>query len=419
MLYTTAAETNAEGISLRAQGRLPEAVAVFREGVQRFPSTIALAQNLAQTLYESGDHGGALEAHEFALGIDPGNVASHLALYELLQITGDRAAALEHQRRALERQRLFTSLAPAERRSILIVCAPGDWQANIPVDFLFDRSVTTVHKLYLVDDKPARQEQLPRYDVAWNTIAESPESNRYLEFADRFLRSQERPFLNRSARVLATARTELPRTLGSTSARIAPVIRVDAATLRAAAVPLEFPIIARPVGSHAGYGLERVDDARSSAGYVERNPSNAYFVSPFVDYRSADGYFRKYRIVFVDGEPYPVHLAISQRWMIHYYNAPMSENAWMRTEEERFLRDLRSVFDGARYQALREIAQAVDLEYFGIDCAIDAQERVLVFEADAAMLVHVTDPIEGFPYKHKFIPRVFSAVEAMIDRRKP
>ena len=43
---------------------------------------------------------------------------------------------------------------------------------------------------------------------------------------------------------------------------------------------------------------------------------------------------------------------------------------------------------------------------------------MLVFEADAAMLVHTSDPVDLYPYKQTFVPRIYRAVEQMIDRRK-
>jgi hypothetical protein len=176
-------------------------------------------------------------------------------------------------------------------------------------------------------------------------------------------------------------------------------------------------LIARPLGSHAGHGLERLDSDAACDAYTTQHPADRYFVSPFIDYASADGYFRKYRLVFVDGVPYPVHLAISPNWMIHYYNAPMAEHQWMRDEEAAFLEDPRGAFDAARFAALVNIGKAVGLEYFGIDCAIERDGKVLVFEADAAMLVHTSDPIDLYPYKQQFVPRIYRAVEAMIDRR--
>lgn len=409
---------NARAIALRAQGRNADAIAAFRAAIAAYPDVAALRQNLAQILYESGDVPAAIAEHEGVLAAEPADITSHLALYEFYQITGERERALEHQRRALERKRLFSNVAPHESRRLLVLCAPGDWQANIPVDFLFDRETTTVHKLYVLDAQRLMGEEIPAHDVVWNTIAESPEARPYLALADLIARASRRPFLNAAERVLATGRLTLGATLANTNARVAPIAEIARDRLAAGALPFAFPIIARPLGSHAGHGLECIADAVECAAYTERAPSATYFVSPFVDYRSTDGYYRKYRVVFVDGEAYPVHLAISPNWMIHYYNAPMAEHQWMRDEEARFLANIASVFDGDRARALDEIARAVGLEYFGIDCTLDADGRVFVFEADPAMLVHTSDPIERYPYKHEYIPRIYRAVERMIDRRK-
>jgi tetratricopeptide (TPR) repeat protein len=412
------AQANQEAIALRAQGRLNEAIALFRRALEAHPRTLELRQNLAQALYEAGDTQGAIAEHRTVLAADPRNVASHLTMYELLQITGERTLALAHQRLALEEQRVFTQIAPHEQRAVLVVCAPGDWQANIPVDFLLDPNTTSVIKLYLVDEGRLVRETLPRYDVSWNAIAESRENVPYLRLASRLLPAQHVPYLNDPVRVFKLSRQNLPSILENTGARVPPVAEISFDDLSAGKLPFGFPSIARPMDSHAGHGLERLDDAAACKDYASRNEANAYVTSPFVDYSSADGYFRKYRIVFVDGEPFAVHLAISDKWMIHYYNALMAEHAWMRAEEEAFMEDLQTVFDGPRFETLKAIAAAVGLEYFGIDCAIDRDGRVLVFEADPAMLVHTTDPVDLYPYKHRLIPQIYRAVERMLDRRK-
>jgi hypothetical protein len=417
MTFSSASQVNAAAIELRAQGKLPEAVAALREGIVQFPTVVVLRQNLAQTLYESGEIAGAIAEHRAALATEE-CVASHMALYELLQMTGVREEALAHQLAALRVQRLFAYQARRPLRSVLCLCAPGDWQTNIPVDFLFDRETTTVYKLYLIDEKHTVSDVVPPYDVVWNTIAESPEAVQHLALANHFMRAQNKPALNAPANVIGTARPLLATTLASTAARVAPVSIVDGRTLRNAALPFAFPLIARPLGSHAGAGLERLDSEAACEAYTVQHPADRYFVSPFIDYASADGYFRKYRLVYVEGVPYPVHLAISPKWMIHYYNAPMAEHQWMRDEEAAFLEDPRCAFDRERFTALVQIGKAVGLEYFGIDCSIDPDGKVLVFEADAAMLVHTSDPVDLYPYKQQFVPRIYRAVEQMIDRRK-
>jgi len=415
MTFPGPSQANAAAIDLRAQGRLPDAITALRKGIAQFPDAVALRHNLAQMLYESGELPGAIAEHRAVLGLEPDNVASNLGLYELLQITGDREEALRHQRAALRVRRLYSHIAPHQARNVLCLCMPGDWQANIPVDFLFDQDTTTVHKLYLVDQHDALP-PIPHYDVLWNIIAESPEALPHLALANHFIRAQKKPALNSPARVITTARPLLDATLATTQARVAPVAILDRERLSNAAVPFAFPIIARPLGSHAGHGLERIDDRDACEAYTQNNPVERYFVSPFIDYASADGFYRKYRIVYVDGAPYPVHLAISPNWMIHYYNAPMSEHTWMREEEAAFLADPRTAFDGNAYETLVRVGAAVGLEYFGIDCGIDRDGNVLVFEADAAMLVHTSDPIELYPYKHQFVPRIYRAVETMLDR---
>lgn len=445
-------EMNDKAIALRSQGRLREAVGLFSEAIVRFPQAAVLYNNLAMTLDEMGAQKEALLAYDSALARAPQLVAAlvgraslllrdgridearasyeaalaeaphslpaHLGMYELLQIKGDLAGAVAHQREALEIQRLYSAQAPNERRSLLVLCAPGDWQTNVPVDFLFDRSTTSVHKLYLLDDARTNEQNLPRFDVVFNSIAESETAGVYLERARRVIDRLAAPFLNAPERVLGVGRLRLPETLRGVDCAVPPVTAVERAQLERGELPFEYPAIVRPAGSHAGHDLERIASAEELAAYAARTQAERYYVSPFVDYSGGDGLFRKYRIVFVDGVAYPVHLAISPNWMIHYYNAPMAEHAWMREEEAAFLADLGSVFQGPSFEALGALAKAVGLEYFGIDCSLGRDGRLLVFEADPAMLVHTTDPVDLYPYKHEYIPRIFRAIERMIDARK-
>lgn len=442
---------NERAIELRAQGRLREAIAIFSEGIARFPTAAVLFNNLAMTLDEIGAYKEALQAYESALmraptfpaalvgkgslllregridearaafeealNSEPGSVAAHLGMYELLQIKGDLVGAVEHQRQALERQRLYSHVSPHAQRSILVLCAPGDWQTNVPVDFLFDRKTSNVHKLYLTANAEGR-ETLPEYDVVFNAIAESDEAVPYLEAARRFIDRANKPYLNAPERVLTVGRRRLANTLAGVDATVAPIVEANRAALTEGETAFAFPIIVRPVGSHAGHDLARIDDTNGLGTYLDRVVTDAFFVSPFIDYSSSDGMFRKYRIVYVDGVPYPVHLAISPNWMIHYYNAPMAEHEWMRDEESRFLADMNVVFGGALKESIDGVATAVGLEYFGIDCTVGRDGRLLVFEADPAMLVHTTDPVELFPYKQQYVPRIYRAIEAMIDKRK-
>ena len=89
-----------------------------------------------------------------------------------------------------------------------------------------------------------------------------------------------------------------------------------------------FPILVRPVDSHAGQGLERLESGAAILNYLEGETAQLFYVAPFVDCRSSDGFFRKYRLAFVSGHPFVCHMAISEHWMIHYLNAGMTSSAW-------------------------------------------------------------------------------------------
>jgi tetratricopeptide (TPR) repeat protein len=436
---------------LRSQGRLAEAAQAFREGIAAQPGLPLLHANLATTLVENGDLHGAQREYEVALACDPhekaalsglgslhvrlgrftdarrafeavlasdpNDMAANQSMYELEQIDGNIPKALAHQRRVLERKTLFSQFAPQEQRRLLALLVPGDWQANVPVDFLVDSRTTTLHKLYLLSPEQAGSVPLPQADVVFTAIGESDESIEGLHVASALIRRIGLPYINDPQKVLRTNRVRAARALGEIpDVYMPPTERMQREALEHGGVPIAYPLLARPVGSQAGRDLARIADTEELDAYLRRVAASAFFVMPFVDYKKQDGYYRKYRIVVVDGVPYPYHLAISPNWMIHYYNAPMRETPWMRDEEAVFLERFEHVFGPPLQRALREIARVLGLEYFGVDCSIDSQGRLLVFEADPAMVVHAGDDPQIFPYKIAPAQRIFNAFQRLIDR---
>ncbi|HUA52224.1 MAG TPA: tetratricopeptide repeat protein [Candidatus Sulfotelmatobacter sp.] len=416
-------------VALFQSARLDEAVVAFGRAIELDPAHLPAHAGLAFALISKGDQAGAIEQFRAVVRLDPRNVQARMALFQLLQVAQQRDEALAHQLAALEVCRLFTQpcVGGAPRATILVLKAPGDLQTNIPLDLLFDRAHYTLHDLYFVAGHAApAQGELPPYDVVFNAISESERALPALAAAEAFTAAQSKPALNDPARVRRLSRDGAARLFADIpGCHFPPTARLTRTELLAASSPLDalrsrgmaLPVVIRPIESHAGVDLARIETAGELADYLARVEPPGYYVAPFVDYRSPDGFYRKYRVMFVDGVPYPCHLAISERWMIHYLNADTPNFVWMRAEEERFLADLSNVFTGAAVDALRAIAARCGLDYAGMDCTLDAEGRVLVFEIDAAMLVHLWDPIEIYPYKHRYVPRIFRAVEALVDRR--
>jgi hypothetical protein len=100
---------------------------------------------------------------------------------------------------------------------------------------------------------------------------------------------------------------------------------------------------------------------------------------------------------------------------VHHLSTDMAQQPWMQQEEAAFLADPAIVFNATHFRALRAIRERIGLDYFGIDCGLDPEDNLLVFEVNATMLVH--DDIKDFPYKDPFVRAIKAAFGAMLQNR--
>jgi len=269
---------------------------------------------------------------------------------------------------------------------------------------------------------------LPEHDLAIVALGESDENRPALDEIADMIQFWPRPVLNRPQRILDLSRERLHALLAEAPGLVMPMtmridradldaIGADEASLAAHLPDGAFPLIVRPVGSHAGLGLQKLDAPAAIETYLAERPEAQFYISRFVDYSGADGLFRKYRIVFIAGQPFACHMAISEQWMIYYLNANMKESAAKRGEEAHFMQAFDEDFARRHAAALAALASRVDLDYFGIDCAETKSGELLLFEADIAMIVHAMDDPAIFPYKPPQMRKLFDAFRAMLHRR--
>lgn len=377
------------------------------------PTNAAAHAARGNLLLRRGKTDAAQRSYALAARFDPYDAPSRITLAELATMAGDDATAQWWFDTAFSLARVYSPVRRPGSRSALVLYSRGPWHRNIPLDFVVDPDDWTLHRWYVPDDAtPAENLDVLAYDIVIDAIAESVDAQPALDAAQAFLATQNKPWVNDPQSVRGTARDRLASTLrGIAGCAVAPVQRLGPEGLEH--ITCGFPLLVRPTDVHGGRTLERVDDAASLALYAARVPSERYDLTPFVDYRSADGFYRKYRVMFVDGVPYPYHLALDESWMIHYYRAPMGEHEWMREEERRFLQAPEEALSGWN-TALLEVGAAVDLDYFGIDCTVLPDGTLFVFEADAAMLVHSFDPD---PDKREAVDRIRAALAALLDTR--
>jgi hypothetical protein len=155
--------------------------------------------------------------------------------------------------------------------------------------------------------------------------------------------------------------------------------------------------------------MEKLSTAAELAPYLAQQEAPEFYLTAFHDYSGAGGLFRKLRVVFIQGRPFLAHMAVSEHWMVHYLNAHMDESEAKRAEEAAMMATFDEGFARRHAEAFAALCAAYPLDYFGIDCAETPDGRLLVFEADVAMIVHAMDPEALFPYKKPAMRRLFDA----------
>jgi len=370
-----------------------------------------------------GNDLGPLRGELQAMPEDPGALMD-LSIIE--QIAGNHETGLALQRSALTHQCLYLSpgCEGAPRLRVLALAAPLELGGNLPVEFLVnspDIELTTLYVTAGLDLASA----VPEHDVAIVVITDGDGSAQSLDKIAEQVGIWPRALLNQPDKVRRTDRDRLFGLLqGNEGIEIPVTVRISRADLVAVSegkgeLPggLAFPLIVRPVGSHAGLGLDRFEDAGDIAPYLAARAEADFFVAPFIDYSGPDGLFRKYRIVFIDGAPFAYHMAISEQWKIWYLNAGMAEDAGKRAEEALFMDGFEQGFGARHRAALDAVAAGVGLDFFSLDCGETQDGRLLVFEAGVAMAIHDMDPTDLYPYKPPQLMKIFAAFQAMLDRR--
>ena len=363
---------------------------------------------------------------------NPPDANALLDLSTLLLMTPipeNRAFAFKMQQQALELRQVYhlrPSAAAATLR-LLVLMAPGDMTANTPVDCLLEDTDVEITMLYVLPGHPLPA-ALPDHDLVFVAIGESEQGQLLLRQLDGLSKLSGKPVLNSPDRIRLLTRDRISALLRSVPGAVMPATaRVDRASLLAlaqgeAAVSSlldagRFPIIVRPVASHGGKNLAKIDNAADLAAYVAGLAEREFYLSNYIDYRSSDGQFRKYRLAMFAGRSFACHMAISSHWMIHYFNADMTGSEAKRREEEQFMSNFEHSFAQTHEQGLASIFRSLGLDFIVLDCGETQEGKLLLFEVDTAAIVHALDDPELFPYKRAQMRKLFSAFREMLQAR--
>ncbi len=354
---------------------------------------------------------------------DPARL-EHLAAFQQARQEGQMHHAATHLARALD-LRAFVSLpfrgkAPAARVLVLQSILAG----NVLIHRFLDDRLFAVHILLVEFWQPSCA--LPEHDLVFNAIGDADIRQEALAQAERILERTTAPLLNPPSAVRSTTRdgnADRFRLMpGLRTARTARVSRDDLVPDAFAEILLHhnltLPVLVRAPGFHMGQNCLRLDDAAQLAAALRKLPGEELLLVEHLPTRSPDGWCRKYRVLFLDGQLYPVHLAVSSHWKVHYFSAEMTCNAAHRAEDACFLADMPSILGSAAVATLERMQRALALDYGGVDFGLDGEGRILLFEANANMAV-IRPPDEAiWAYRCPAVDRIFDAFHQMLLERK-
>ncbi len=395
------------------QGYRRAACTALRRAAWLQPRDSDIQVQLGQVLLADRNFSEARDAFRAALALAPQHAGAWRGLGTAL-LALDEVAAAEAAFRHGFATGATEHLPPAgagPHIGLLVLVSVRD--INLVTAPLLDPARFAVTALYV--EYADRALALPPHQRVLNAIADADSGAAALARAEQWLTRTSAPVINRPEAVRRCGRAALAETCGDVPGLVVPrTLKLSLAQAGHAALP--FPYILRAAGCHAGRAchlIRSAADLRVARGAAWRDGA---FAIAFHDTKSPDGYYRKYRVMLIDGDLYPVHLVHGQDWKVHGFSAPTPDARQM-AEEAAFLTDMHAILGPARIQALKALPARFGLDYLGVDFALGPRNTLILFEANPAMTLLPPRACDAPPARLAAIGAAREAARRLLARR--
>jgi glutathione synthase/RimK-type ligase-like ATP-grasp enzyme len=414
---------NEFGTLLTDMGAIDAACRVYAEAILHHPRNPMGRVNLANLLLRANRHAEARTHYEAVLRLDPDHAEAHQGLGAVLSDSGDRVGARYHFEKGFRRHAVSTLPYRGTKPPVTLLQLVSSGGGNIPTAALLDDC--TFLTSVIVADYFDPLAELPPHQLIFNAIGDADLCEPALAAATRLIARTTAPLINDPRAVMKTGRIDNATRLGKVSGVATPrtiaiprdILAGPDGTRSVEAFGFTFPLLLRSPGYHTGRNFSLVGQAAELPAAAARLPGDELLVIEYLDARGDDGNARKYRVMMVGGQIYPLHLAISRNWKVHYFTSDMAARPEHRAEEAAFLADMPAVLGDKAMAALAGIRDALGLDYAGVDFGLGRNGDLLLFEANATMVIAVPDADERWAYRRTAISRIIDAVVAMIMQK--
>jgi glutathione synthase/RimK-type ligase-like ATP-grasp enzyme len=267
-----------------------------------------------------------------------------------------------------------------------------------------------------LDTAPSQELNAMKIDAVFNEISDADANRVTLSKVENLRKSlpENIPFFNLPSNVMKTTRDNISVLLqGIDKLHVPKTVRVKPYSPkdiheRIKEEGLKYPVIFRQAGDHGGKSTIKVNNSKE-AFHAFSLDGREYYLTQFVDY-AQEGLYTKYRLIVVDGEVYLRHIKISNEWMVHHAN--QVENP--ETLQEKYAKEFSSQLKRKIILTISEIYHRLNLDYFGVDCFIDEDGNVLVFEVNSFMWAFYNPNHDFFDH---YTEEIRKAIIQMIKRK--
>ena len=263
----------------------------------------------------------------------------------------------------------------------------------------------------------------PKFDLICNSIGDPDSRQKALNQAEKFIQGFDLPVINHPENVRKTTKDSLWNLFGDRSDIIVPkTIRTSPRRLSEIDQIIEsgemnFPFLFEATNRNEDRSFLFVSSPEQM-GELERFPFDGqdFYMTRHIDYRSADGLYRKYRFYVIGGKVYPGHLIVANHWLIQ--NDIQAKSTFtkipdaIKGEEKGFL----SLFRKKRIPVFDMIYESLKLDYFAIDCSFDQMTRPILFGVSSSKHYLSTEKEKGY-YNKKIRNELNHAVQQMISKK--
>ena len=300
-----------------------------------------------------------------------------------------------------------------------------DGCANVRQALQRIRSTVSTAELLMMGEGPGGALPSPaEVDIIFNEISDADTHGIALERAEKYCDQAGVPVINHPRLVRATTRDYLsarvshPQLICPKTIRCSP-LSPQTVHEQASHHGLQYPLLVRIAGQHGGKTLIQVQKPdEEMALHALPFDGRHFYLSEFIYFRSPDGLYRKFRIAVVDGVPFPRHMIASQSWQIHAGDRDlMDAQPELDQEERQWLESFDTQLRDAIAPAMKALQQANQLEYFGVDCNLTQDGKIILFEVNPNMNILINTRSTSDPTV-RYIHEITQAIEELICAKK-